>query len=151
MVQYRLESHLEQLCKNYPEYTSLLSTWKLNKETCTDALKTVVASYPHFSLHDISHSEAVITKIEMLLGDRVEKLSPTDTWLILHAAYAHDLGMVLKWEDIEKIWKEPKFERFLKSSIDSLDADLSKAAKNIDALVNCSGSVCFFSKYSSYP
>ena len=77
MVQYRLESHLEQLCKNYPEYTSLLSTWKLNKETCTDALKTVVASYPHFSLHDISHSEAVITKIEMLLGDRVEKLSPT--------------------------------------------------------------------------
>lgn len=143
MVQYRLESHLEQLCKNYPEYTSLLSTWKLNKETCTDALKTVVASYPHFSMHDISHSEAVITKIEMLLGDRVEKLSPTDTWLILHAAYAHDLGMVLKWEDIEKIWKEPKFERFLKSSIDSLDTDLSKAAKNIDAVLNCSGSVCF--------
>lgn len=143
MVQYRLESHLEQLCKNYPEYTSLLSTWKLNKETCTDALKTVVASYPHFSLHDISHSEAVITKIEMLLGDRVEKLSPTDTWLILHAAYAHDLGMVLKWEDIEKIWKEPKFERFLKSSIDSLDTDLSRAAKNINALLNCSGNVCF--------
>lgn len=143
MVQYRLESHLAQLCNNYPEYTSLLSTWKLNKETCTDALKTVVASYPHFSLHDISHSEAVITKIEMLLGDRVEKLSPTDTWLILHAAYAHDLGMVLKWEDIEKIWKEPKFERFLKSSIDSLDTDLSKAAKNIDALLNCSRSVSF--------
>lgn len=143
MVQYRLESHLEQLCKNYPEYTSLLSTWKLNKETCTDALKTVVASYPHFSLHDISHSEAVITKIEMLLGDRVEKLSPTDTWLILHAAYAHDLGMVLKWEDIEKIWKEPKFERFLKSSIDSLDTDLSRAAKSIKALLNCSGNVCF--------
>lgn len=75
---------------------------------CVDALKTIVTSYPHFSLHDISHSEAVITKIEMLLGDRVEILSPTDTWLILHAAYAHNLDMVLKWEDIEKIWKEPK-------------------------------------------
>lgn len=143
MTNYSLESHLKQLCETYPEYTSLLSTWNLSKMACVDALKTVVTSYPHFSLHDISHSEAVITKIEMLLGDRVEKLSPTDTWLILHAAYAHDLGMVLKWEDIEKIWKEPKFAQFLQKSMDSLDVDLQKAAKSIDALLRCANGACF--------
>lgn len=143
MTNYSLESHLKQLCETHPEYTSLLSTWNLSKMACVDALKTVVTSYPHFSLHDISHSEAVITKIEMLLGDRVERLSPTDTWLILHAAYAHDLGMVLKWEDIEKIWKEQKFAQFLQKSMDSLDVDLQKAAKSIDALLRCVDGACF--------
>lgn len=136
MIQYSLENHLEQLCNKHPEYTSLLSTWRLNKETCADALKTVVTSYPHFSLHDVSHAESVATKIEMLLGDRVERLSPTDTWLILHAAYAHDLGMVLKWVDIEEIWKTPKFTQFIQALIGSTDVDLSKAAKNINALIN---------------
>lgn len=143
MIRYSLEKHLEQLCKEHPEYVSLVSTWNLNKATCADALKTVVASYPHFSLHDVSHAEAVITKIEMLLGDRVEKLSPTDTWLILHAAYAHDLGMVLKWEDIEKIWKEPKFTQFLQHSMESLDTEICKAAKNISALLNHTDNICF--------
>jgi len=143
MTNYSLEGHLKQLCETHPAYTSLLSTWNLSKIACADALKTVVTSYPHFSLHDISHAEAVITKIEMLLGDRVEKLSPTDTWLILHAAYAHDLGMVLKWEDIEKIWKEPEFARFLRKSTESLDMDLQKAARSIDALLRCTEGACF--------
>lgn len=128
MKKNSLELHLQTLCIENPEYTSLLSTWNLNKKTCIDALKTVVASYPHFSMHDVTHAEAVVTKIEMLLGDRVYKLSPTDTWLILHAAYAHDLGMVLKWEDIEKVWGGEKFSRFLEATKDSVDGQISKAA-----------------------
>lgn len=128
MEKNSLELHLHTLCGENQEYTNLLSTWNLNKKTCVDALKTVVASYPHFSMHDVTHAEAVVTKIEMLLGDRVNKLSPTDTWLILHAAYAHDLGMVLKWEDIEKVWKEDRFSQFLDTTKDSADTQLSKAA-----------------------
>ena len=123
-----LELHLQTICKENPEYTSLISTWNLNKKTCTESLKTVVASYPHFSMHDVAHAEAVVTKIEMLLGERVYKLSPTDTWLLLHAAYAHDLGMVLKWEDVESAWQDDKFPRFLNSMKQSPDNQLSKAA-----------------------
>lgn len=123
-----LELHLQTICKENPEYTSLISTWNLNKKTCTESLKTVVASYPHFSMHDVAHAEAVVTKIEMLLGERVYKLSPTDTWLLLHAAYAHDLGMVLKWEDVESAWKDDKFPRFLNSMKQSSDNQLCKAA-----------------------
>lgn len=133
MEKNSLELHLLNICNVNPEYTSLLSTWNLNKKTCIDALKTVIASYPHFSMHDVTHAEAVVTKIEMLLGDRVNKLSPTDTWLILHAAYAHDLGMVLKWEDIEKVWKEEKFSHFLDATKDSADGQLSKAAHIISS------------------
>ena len=143
MTNYSLENHLKGLCEVHPEYMSLLSTWNLSKKTCVDALKTVVTNYPHFSLHDISHSESVVSKIEMLLGDRVEKLSPTDTWLILHAAYAHDLGMVLKWDDIEKTWKDPKFVQFLQKSMDSLDVDLRNAARSIDSLLKCTDDACF--------
>ena len=136
MVKNSLELHLQTICNENPEYVSLLSTWNLNKKTCVDALKTVVASYPHYSMHDVSHAEAVVTKIEMLLGERIQTLSPTDTWLILHAAYAHDLGMVLKWEDIEKIWKDGKFSRFLDSMINSSDGQLSTAAKTIQAALS---------------
>ena len=49
----------------------------------------------------------------MLLGDRIKNLSPTDTWLILHAAYTHDLGMLLKMKDLEDAWKSEEFEEFL--------------------------------------
>lgn len=135
LLKNSLELHLQALCNENSEYVSLLSTWNLNKRTCVDALKTVVTSYPHFSMHDASHAEAVVTKIEMLLGDRVHKLSPTDTWLILHAAYAHDLGMVLKWEDLEKIWSDGKFRRFIKTIADSTDGQLSKAAKTVQSVL----------------
>lgn len=83
MLEYKLESHLNELCTEYPRYISLNSTWTLNKRACSDLLKSVLMHYPHYSLHDASHSEAVLSKMEMLLGDRIKRLSPTDTWLLL--------------------------------------------------------------------
>ena len=32
---------------------------------CQDALSTVVINYPHYTRHDVSHCEAIITNIEM--------------------------------------------------------------------------------------
>ena len=128
MVKNSLELHLKTLCDENPEFISLYATWNLNKKTCTEVLKNVVVNYPHFSMHDVTHAEAVVTKIEMLLGERVNKLSPTDTWLILHTAYAHDLGMVLKWEEIEKIWNSRDFLQFLQFCSTSNDSELKEAA-----------------------
>ncbi len=98
-----LEGHLDALCREQPEYANLYATWQLNKRSCSDVLKSVVIHYPYFSMHDISHAETVAARIEMLLGDRIETLSPTDTWLLLHASYAHDLGMILQWKQIENM------------------------------------------------
>lgn len=129
MINYKLEQHLKELCDQNERYLNLYSTWVLNKRTCSDLLKNVVVHYPHFSMHDASHADAVLSKMEMLLGERVRNLSPTDTWLLLHAAYAHDLGMVVEWEALEARWAEPDFQEEL-SYLETLqDEDLCKAVE----------------------
>lgn len=128
MLEYKLESHLNELCTEYPRYISLNSTWTLNKQACSDLLKSVLMHYPHYSLHDASHSEAVLSKMEMLLGDRIKRLSPTDTWLLLHAAYVHDLGMVIQWDEIEKLWEEEEFKKYLEELKSSPDSEIREAA-----------------------
>ena len=100
---YKLETHLKLLCENNPEYENLYSSWGLNKTTYKNILGTIQINYPHYSLHDATHSESIITNIEMILGEeRIKRLSPTDTWLILNCAYLHDFGMVLLYSNIER-------------------------------------------------
>ena len=113
MATYKLESHLNALCQEHPQYKDLQATWILNKRACADTLKGVLLRYPHFSMHDDSHADAVIAKMEMVLGERIACLSPTDVWLLLHTAYAHDLGMVVLWEEITKLWSQPEFQNYL--------------------------------------
>lgn len=131
MNAYKLDEHLKCLCDQHKRYENLYSTWTLNKKTCSELLKDVVIQYPHFSMHDASHAEAVIAKMEMLLGERVQTLSPTDTWLLLHAAYAHDLGMVVQWKDIEARWKDENFQDELARLETLQDEDLRKAVQFI--------------------
>lgn len=133
MEEYRLEDHLKECSEKYPRYENLYATWNLNKETCINALKSVSINYTHFSEHDASHSQTIIDKIEMLLGDRIRNLSPTDTWLILHAAYTHDLGMLLKMKDLEEAWKSEEFKEFLEQERNGIDEDLKEA---IEAIYN---------------
>lgn len=133
MEEYRLEDHLKECSEKYLRYENLYATWNLNKETCINALKSVSINYTHFSEHDASHSQTIIDKIEMLLGDRIRNLSPTDTWLILHAAYTHDLGMLLKMKDLEEAWKSEEFKEFLEQERNGIDEDLKEA---IEAIYN---------------
>ena len=128
MKQHSLDKCLQSYCNEHPEYMNLYSTWSLNKTSCSEALKNVVVHYPHFSMHDSSHADTVLSKIEMLLGDRIQQLSPTDMWLILHAAYTHDLGMIVKWEEIEQVWSTSEFQEYLLSLSDNPDKELRDAA-----------------------
>ena len=129
MKENRLEVHLQNLCNESPNYEPLLATWLLNKRACSNSLKSVILHYPHFSLHDESHAETVIANIERVLGDRILNLSPTDTWLLLHAAYAHDLGMITQWEKIETLWKSKNFQYFLTTLLTSTDKEICEAAR----------------------
>lgn len=129
---YKLETHLKLLCEENKEYINLYSSWSLNKTTYTNILSTIKINYPHYSLHDASHSESIITNIEMLLGEeRIKKLSPTDTWLILNCAYLHDFGMALLHSNIEKEWESKEFKQYLDNITNSSDKDLKLAAKYI--------------------
>ena len=139
MREYKLEAHLESLCREHKNYQNLYSTWTLNRLTCANMLKSTLTRYPYFSMHDASHAEAVLSKIEMLLGERIQNLSPTDTWLLLHAAYAHDLGMVIQWSEIEQIWEEPSFKTFLNSLSASEDKETREAVRFVQTIQGGNG------------
>ncbi|MDK0734009.1 ATP-binding protein [Clostridium perfringens] len=141
---YKLETHLKTLCEENREYTNLYSSWALNKTNYTNILTTIQMNFPHYSLHDASHSESIITNIEMLLGeDRIQKLSPTDTWLILNCAYLHDFGMALLYSNIEKEWVNSNFQNYLINLSNSSDKSLKEASDYILNLKNCINNIDF--------
>lgn len=132
---YKLETHLKVICDSNEEYANLYATWKLNQKIYSSVLKTVVMNYPHYSLHDDSHSESIITNIEMLLGEeRIKRLSPTETWMILQCAYLHDFGMALLSEKAELEWETDEFKEYLEEKRHSFNNDIAEAIEYIDKL-----------------
>ena len=127
---YTLEKHLMRLTYENPQYNVLLSIWNLNKSILPLAQSNIIFNFPHYSLHERSHSETIIKNIESFLGEeRIKTLSPTDTWLILMAAHTHDLGMVVFHKALEEKWIEEEFQNYIEiTAKSSRDADLTRAA-----------------------
>lgn len=128
-----LEHHLKLICEGDPKYSKLHATWELDKRVFKDVLIAINYNYPHFSMHEISHSESIINKIEMVLGEkRIAQLGPTETWMILQSAQVHDFGMVLRNDYVKEIWRGEDFQSFLELTMkSSLDSDLKNAANFI--------------------
>lgn len=64
-----------------------------------------------------------------MLGEKIKFLSATDTWLILEAAYNHDIGMVVTQKQLSDINSE-EFKSYLKEIIDQPDNPLHSFAKD---------------------
>lgn len=127
-----IENQLHKIAVENCDYNELWSTWNLNKKTLEPVLSAIIKDYPHYSLHDHSHSESILLNIERLLGnDNIETLSPTDLWLLLHVSYLHDFGMVILDSKIHEFWTKPDFQNFLKEQSESADEDANKAANII--------------------
>lgn len=107
------ETQLEKLFRDKvkdPEYQILVAQWEYDKELVPKALKNVGNIFPHYSLHDESHSNSILNNITNTLGEKaIKELSATDLWLLLEAAYCHDLGMVVTADKIEEALKDTKF------------------------------------------
>jgi hypothetical protein len=100
-----LERHLAGWAAQDRRYNYIHARWITAKERYTPLLAATTHAYPGYSLHDASHSVAIISAIEKLLGhERIALLSPTDTWLLLECAYAHDRGMVKSAEELFGDW-----------------------------------------------
>jgi len=129
-MDYSIEKRLKELADTNERNEKIYSFWCINKKIYTDALAAISYYYPHYSLHDSSHSESIISKIEMVLGEeRIKDLEPTDLFLILMCAYSHDIGMIVTNTDIEKILENGEFTEFIKIiQQDSFNNDLLKAA-----------------------
>ena len=124
-----IELQLKKISETDSKYRELWSTWDLNKKFLEPILSAIIKDYPHYSLHDHSHSESILLNIERFLGnDNIEKLSPTDLWLLLHVSYLHDFGMVIIDSKIHEVWSSKEFKSFLEDQSKSTDEDLKKAA-----------------------
>lgn len=127
-----IEGQLQKIAAENCEYGELWSTWNLNKKTLEPILNAIIKDYPHYSLHDRSHSESILLNIERALGnENIEKLSPTDLWLLLHVSYLHDFGMVILDSKIHEFWTKTEFNDFLLEQSKSTDDDAKKAANII--------------------
>lgn len=124
-----LETHLRHLCASDSRLRLLDAQWEYDKHLVRQALQTVGNTFPHYSRHDGSHSDTLLVNIVRILGPRIERLSATDVWLLLEAAYWHDVGMVVSDESIRSSWNSPDFKAHLDGLLESSDAILSEAAK----------------------
>lgn len=111
----------------------LYKQWLVAKEYVPQVLNTVSQIFPHYSLHDSSHSESILTNIERVLGRRfIDSLSVSDLWLLLSAAYYHDCGMAVFSKDTTEALKNPKFIELVRTFQSDKDSSLHKYAEYYD-------------------
>ncbi len=122
-----LEGHLNSF--KDPKTQELAAAWIINKRELSKPLSTITTAFPTYSLHDASHSQTIIETIERLLGNNIRKLSATDTFMLLMAAYTHDLGMFLSYKTIEDKWKTKVFAKKINELENHRDPQIAKAAK----------------------
>lgn len=125
----RLQKHFEEVSGKQANLKRLHSQWQFDKELIPKALQTIGGLFPHYSRHDQSHSDQILVNIERLLGDdRIKLLSATDTWLLLEAAYWHDIGMVVPHKAIQEAFQDPGFELYRRQVANSAGHELQKFA-----------------------
>ena len=90
--------------------------WQMAKKYVPQVLNTISQVFPHYSLHDRSHSETIIYIIGRIVGLKtLEKMSSIDLWMILCAAFYHDVGMAVYSNEKIDFFQDEKFIEFLKT------------------------------------
>lgn len=129
-----LEKALHKRCEEDPQYATLFAQWTFDKQLVGRALQSIPLVFPHYSLHDASHADTILRQMARVLGpNRIARLSPTDLWLLLEAAYHHDLGMVVDDQTMRAWWTDKKFDSFLDGlKTSSSDEEVQRAAELLD-------------------
>ena len=103
--------------------------WEITKEYIPQVLDTVSFYFPHYTLHDCSHSEKILNNITRVIGkENVEKLSIVDLWLMLSAAYYHDCGMSIDKEDLQLL-KSNEFLNYMEEAVVDKSHSMHKFGK----------------------
>lgn len=126
-----IESQLERyyLREDHTERHEILwHAWCQNKRWISQLLEMSINSFPMYSRHDVTHANAVLHGIEMLLGrERIKELSASDCFMLLHTVYIHDIGMVITYEDRKKIVKDENFIEMIQAMDDENDPVIQEA------------------------
>ena len=125
VLRYGLLDHLNYLCSIKPEFETLRDALGVARREWTEITGATQITAPNYSVHDATHSHNIISYIEQLLGEeQIRMLSPTDTWMILSAAYSHDIGMYLSYKNMKEIWDSESFTDFLAARLDSSNKEI---------------------------
>lgn len=124
-----LIKHLRKKTDEDSNTKILMSQWEFDEKLVGKSLENVGSYYPHFSSHNESHSQQILVNIERLLGSNIDKLTATDTWLILEAAYWHDIGMLFSADEVQKVFDEDDFKEYVESLANDNTQDLHEFAK----------------------
>lgn len=89
--------------------------WQVAKDYIPQVLSAISQVFPHYSLHDRTHSETIIYNIGRIVGlKNLEKMSAIDLWMILSAAFYHDIGMFVYSEEKVNIFQNKDFVELIK-------------------------------------
>jgi hypothetical protein len=135
-----LTAHLQAKGGEHSSLSTLVNQWGFDVQLIPKALQTVGNMFPHYSRHDESHSKQILVNIERLLGDNIRLLTATDTWLILEAAYWHDIGMVVPQQDVIDACGQDAFQTYLEGIRIAPNHELHRFVNSFDP---CNLSVCF--------
>lgn len=122
----QLIAHLKKKCEADDNVKILLSQWEFDQKLVGKALENIGGFYPHFSNHNASHSQQILVNIERILGNDIELLTATDTWLILEAAYWHDVGMLVDAQNAKAVHSNPDFNFMIQTIANEKGHDLQK-------------------------
>lgn len=132
--------HLENILYEKTKDTQseiLFAQWNYDKKVIPTALNAVSSLFPHYSLHDETHSITIINNIVRVLGvDNIEKLSAIDIWLILEASYSHDIGMVVTSEELIQSLNSSDFIKFFEDLIKDEKNGLHEFASQFEIVEN---------------
>ena len=130
-----IEECFEQKCSVYKDFKEVLNQWRKDKDTFSEYTSITNFDFQHYSMHDKTHSIAILQNIEMILGrERVKALNVSNLWLLLETAYCHDIGMSVTYEELCIIWESDEFQEFIIDSLDSEIADNRKAGRFYEKL-----------------
>lgn len=128
-----IEECFEQKCLGYKD----INQWRADKDCFSSHTDITSFDFQHYSMHDKTHSIAILRNIEMVLGkERVRALNASDLWLLLEVAYCHDIGMSVTYEKLREIWESEDFQEFIKGAMDSNLPDRKKSARFYEKLNN---------------
>ncbi|MFM9946275.1 MAG: ATP-binding protein [Bacteroidia bacterium] len=135
MIKY-LEEILQEKTKG-TQSEILLAQWSYDKKVIPSALQAVSNLFPHYSLHDESHSITIVNNIVRILGkENISKLSAIDIWLILEVSYCHDIGMVVTSDKILESLTTPKFLEYFKELLSDTKNGLHEFATKFKIVEN---------------
>lgn len=126
-----IEQKLREKTESFPESRKYIQQWEIAKDFIPQVLNTISHYFPHYSLHDATHSESILNNIVMIMGeDVIDQLSVVDLWLLLCAAYYHDLGMFVSKDDKLEFLKEgSNFVNYIREKIEDLQSPMHQYAQ----------------------